>query len=264
MILITDASDKSIRAVLCQENDKGNRRMIHTFSRNLDNAQRNYPVTDKELLAVVKSMDFFRHYLLDQRFKLETDHKALQYLNSTTNQTGRMMRWSLFFSDFDFEVIHVAEKNIADGLSRYINTVRKESLISEEQRNRILNSYHNASGHGSVNNMCFLLKQKYKWSKMYDDVRKFVRNCKICSKEGGLRQNTQHDPIKTNRPNEHWQIDLVGPLKTSNEQKKYVLVSIDHFTKWTEATILQLKELILWLLQLKNLSFKNTGFQKRF
>lgn len=59
MILITDASERSMSAVLCQEDDNGKRRIIHTFSRYIDPAQLNYSMTDKELLAKIKAMDFF-------------------------------------------------------------------------------------------------------------------------------------------------------------------------------------------------------------
>lgn len=73
---------------------------------------------------------------------------------------------------------------------------------------------------------------------MYDDIKNYVRNCEICLQEGGLLQNTCNTPIITNRPNEMWQIDLVGPMKCEDGSKKYVLITIDHFTKWTEASIL--------------------------
>ncbi len=40
----------------------------------MDRHQINYSVTDKELLAVVKSIDHYRHYLLGREFTLKTDH----------------------------------------------------------------------------------------------------------------------------------------------------------------------------------------------
>ena len=53
--------------------------MISVFSKKLDAPQRNYSTTDKELLAVVKGLEHYRHYLLGKRFTLKTDHKALEY-----------------------------------------------------------------------------------------------------------------------------------------------------------------------------------------
>ncbi|KAF9742133.1 Retrovirus-related Pol polyprotein from transposon opus, partial [Nosema granulosis] len=50
LILVTDASDYGIGAVLLQKDDMGNERMISAFSKKLDKCQRNYSVTDKELL----------------------------------------------------------------------------------------------------------------------------------------------------------------------------------------------------------------------
>jgi hypothetical protein len=54
--LTTDASSSAIGAILAQEGKDGRRRMIYAFSRNMEAAQLNYSVTDKELLALVKGM----------------------------------------------------------------------------------------------------------------------------------------------------------------------------------------------------------------
>jgi hypothetical protein len=63
--------------------------MIPTFNKSLDKAQKNYSVTDKELLAVVKGIDQFRHYLLGKKFIIRTDHKAITFLRTTKNLSGR-------------------------------------------------------------------------------------------------------------------------------------------------------------------------------
>jgi hypothetical protein len=52
--------------------------MVYVYSKTMDNAQKNYSVTDKELLAVVKSMENFRRYLIGKAFILRTDHVAIK------------------------------------------------------------------------------------------------------------------------------------------------------------------------------------------
>lgn len=63
-IVITDASSTAIGGILAQKDKNVIEKMIYSNSKNLDKAQLNYSVTDKELLSIVKTLDHFRHYLL--------------------------------------------------------------------------------------------------------------------------------------------------------------------------------------------------------
>jgi hypothetical protein len=61
----------------------------------MDNAQRNYSVTDKELVAGVKSMENFRRYLIGKEFILRTDHVAIKYINEAKDTNTRLLRCAL-------------------------------------------------------------------------------------------------------------------------------------------------------------------------
>ncbi|KRH92791.1 LTR retrotransposon, partial [Pseudoloma neurophilia] len=101
-ILTTDASTRGISAILAQCNEKNEEVMISCFSRTLNKAEENYSATDLELLAVVKSLEHFRQYLLGKKFRLRTDHMALTYIQQCKNQTSRLMRWSLKIQEYEF------------------------------------------------------------------------------------------------------------------------------------------------------------------
>ena len=58
-----DASDFAVGAVLGQKKDK-KFHAIYYASRTLDDAQKNYATTEKELLAVVFAFEKFRPYLV--------------------------------------------------------------------------------------------------------------------------------------------------------------------------------------------------------
>jgi hypothetical protein len=51
--LYCDASNIGLKAVLCQEDEKGKDRVIAYEARTLNAAERNYPTTEKECLAVI-------------------------------------------------------------------------------------------------------------------------------------------------------------------------------------------------------------------
>ena len=63
-----DASDFAIGAVLGQRED-GKPYVIYNASKTLNEAQRNYRTTEKELLAVVFALDKFRIVLKEVKYK---------------------------------------------------------------------------------------------------------------------------------------------------------------------------------------------------
>ncbi|GBN69125.1 Retrovirus-related Pol polyprotein from transposon opus [Araneus ventricosus] len=76
-ILDTDANNEAIGAVLSQK--IGNEEcVIAYFSKSLGKPERNYCVKRKELLAIVKSIEHFHHYLYGRKFLLRTDHASLK------------------------------------------------------------------------------------------------------------------------------------------------------------------------------------------
>ena len=77
--IMCDASDYVVGAVLGQRVDK-KLNVIHYASKTLDNAQRNYATTEKEILAVVFACDRFIPYIIDSKVTIHTDHAAIKYL----------------------------------------------------------------------------------------------------------------------------------------------------------------------------------------
>lgn len=222
-ILTTDASNIPIGAVLAQKEENGHEKLIYAFSKRLDETQMNYSTTDMELLAIVKSIERFRHYLLGKFLILRTDHRALEYLWSTQNTNGRLLRWALKLQEYDFMPTYIkGEHNIADGFSRppYIMVRNLQKIeIKEPSRSqceRILSNYHLKTGHGGVNTMEYLIKKRYEWTGIHKDIAEYVCNCKICRMSGGELVNRPNKPIKVEGPNQLWIVDLIGRLETKN------------------------------------------------
>ena len=115
IILCTDASDLAIGAVLMQD-----KKIIAYESRKLNSAELNYPVHEKELLAVIHSLKAWRHYLLGVRLKIQIDHESLKYLLIQPHLSRRQCRWMEFLQEFDFDIefIKGKENMVADALSR--------------------------------------------------------------------------------------------------------------------------------------------------
>jgi len=104
-ILDTDASDVAIGAVLSQV-IAGEERPISFLSRVMNSAQRNYCPTRRELLAVVASLQHFRHYLLGNEVILRTDHHSLKWLKTFKRPEGILARWIETLSEFSYSIEH--------------------------------------------------------------------------------------------------------------------------------------------------------------
>ena len=92
--VMCDASDLAVGAVLGQRAE-GKPYVVYYASKTLNEAQRNYTTTEKELLAVVYALDKFRAYLIGSDIVIFTDHSALKCLLTKKNAKARLIRWVL-------------------------------------------------------------------------------------------------------------------------------------------------------------------------
>jgi hypothetical protein len=59
-----------------------------------------------------------------ERFVLESDHQLLRWILTNTKLTGKLARWALMLSKFNFEVVHKpGVNNEMDCLSRFPATL---------------------------------------------------------------------------------------------------------------------------------------------
>ncbi|KAL6331794.1 hypothetical protein AAG906_020136 [Vitis piasezkii] len=89
--VMCDASDLAMGAVLGQRED-GKPYVIYYASKTLNEAQRNYTTTEKELLAMRSSIVVF------------IDHSALKYLLTKQDAKARLIRWILLLQEFNLQI----------------------------------------------------------------------------------------------------------------------------------------------------------------
>lgn len=118
----TDASDYGIGAVLTQTLD-GDERVIAYMSKSLSKQERNYSATEREALAVLSAIEHWRCYLENGlTFTVYTDHSSLKWFLNINNPTGRLARWGVRLSAYNFEIKHRkgSENVVPDSLSRSV------------------------------------------------------------------------------------------------------------------------------------------------
>lgn len=94
-VLETDCSGWAMGACLSQQDKNGKLRPIGYFSKQLSPAECNYDIHDKELLAIVRAVEFWRAELmcLQDPIDILTDHRNLQYFMIKRTLTERQIRW---------------------------------------------------------------------------------------------------------------------------------------------------------------------------
>lgn len=116
----TDASDYGVGGLLTQTIDGVEHPIAYT-SRTLTGSERNYSITEREALAVLVALEHWRCYLDNgKKFIVYTDHSALKWFLNLNNPTGRLARWGVRLSAFNFEIKHRrgVDNVIPDALSR--------------------------------------------------------------------------------------------------------------------------------------------------
>ena len=126
-MLEIDSSDYVNGGVLSQADDDGVLHPVAFYSKNLLPAEYNYEIYDKELLAIVRCLEYWRPELesTDIPVQIFTDYKSLEYFIQIKELTRRQARWAEKLADFNFKIMYRSGKSNgkADALTRMPNLV---------------------------------------------------------------------------------------------------------------------------------------------
>jgi len=89
-----EASNYATRGVLSMKGPDELWRLVAFISKSLSDTERNYKIHDKEMLAVVRCLEVWRHFLegTTTRFEIWTDHKNLEYFMKVQKLNRRQAR----------------------------------------------------------------------------------------------------------------------------------------------------------------------------
>jgi len=106
--------------------------VIYYISKNLQGAELNYTLIEKEMLAVVYAINKFRHYITGYPVFIHVDHTTIRYLMNIPMVGGRLVRWLLLLQEFDITIVDKPRKAnmVADCLSRF-PTQLEEGVVDD-------------------------------------------------------------------------------------------------------------------------------------
>jgi len=187
--LETDVSEFAVRGVISVKCEDGEFRPIAYMSHSMAPPEQNYPVHNKEMLAIIKATEAWCHYLeaTPYAFEIYMDHHNLTYFTKSQHLSKCQVRWQMWMMCFNYSSMYKkgTQMHIADPLSRrsdhYISSSednKDQVLLNpvsikltdvtdqsyEEQWSLIMN-FHDTpvAGHKGVKAMYNMLRKHYSW-----------------------------------------------------------------------------------------------------
>jgi len=118
-----DSSDFASGAILSQQLPREEKwHPVAFYSKSLSPVEQNYEIYDKEMLAIIRALEEWRHFLEGARHPVEiwTDYKNLEYFMTAKKLNRCQARWSLYLAHFNFKLVHCPGRSMGkpDALSR--------------------------------------------------------------------------------------------------------------------------------------------------
>ena len=121
LYICSDGSKRGIGGYLFQMGADGEERIISYFSRSTTKDERKWDTRELEVLAMIATLEYFRHYIDGQPVYLDTDHQNITWLSRLRGRSDRLGRWVLRLSEFNATIIKWRKgihMHIADCMSR--------------------------------------------------------------------------------------------------------------------------------------------------
>ena len=238
--LYTDASTAGLGAILAQVRE-GKERIICCASRALNKAEKSYPATKLECLAIVWAVAKFRPYLMAMPFEVFTDHYALQWLKTMRTGSALLHRWSAALEEYDFTVRHRPGKiqTHVDGLSRLPvdpapteDTLLHIEVQNEGEARRLAQELHTAT-HLGGQALWKLFSNRYSHKAGRRICIEVAQSCPQCQRgsDYGHRQKTT-GTIESKGPWDTLSVDIVGPLP-ADCRHEFLIVFVDCYSRFT-------------------------------
>jgi transposase InsO family protein len=111
-------------------------------------------------------------------------------------------------------------------------------VCPQRLKTSILQNYHDSpfGGHRAYETTLISIRNRYYWNYMPSEVKNYCQSCSSCQmfNYACLHNVAPLKQIQVSRP---WQlvgVDFMGVFKTSRHGNKYIILAIDHFTKYLE------------------------------
>lgn len=129
-----------------------------------------------------------------------------------------------------------------EGYIYYVdNRGRRRLIVPQDNRRAVMGAHHDTpfGGHQGIERTTEVIKERYYWKNMDQDIEEYVKTCELCNKKRATLEEKAPVPMQiteqVTRPFQKVAMDIVGPLPKTHEGNQYILTFQDHFSKYPEA-----------------------------
>jgi hypothetical protein len=86
--------------------------------------------------------------------------------------------------------------------------------------------------HIEINAVIGKIKDRYYWPQLGKDVKKYIQTCNVCQYRGSSKRREELVPIPVQGPFHRIGIDIKRPLPITSNGNRYIIITMNYFTKW--------------------------------
>ena len=113
-------------------------------------------------------------------------------------------------------------------------TNQDRMVVPECYQTRIMQTFHDMD-HAGMDRTESRIKLYYFWYALQSNVRTFIQSCSTCQKSKITRNPVNQRNLTVGSLMDQVSLDFVGPLATTSKDNTYILIAIEHFSRWAEA-----------------------------
>ena len=256
--LKTNVSEFAVRGVISVKCDDSEFRPVTYMLHSMTPPEQNYPIHDKEMLAIIKATEAWCHYLeaTPYAFEIHMDHNNLLYFTKSQNLSKRQVCWQQWMTRLSYQLVYKkgSQMHVADPLSRrsdhyissgddnkdqvLLNPVTIKSInitdCTYEEHQLLIMDFHDTpvAGHKGVKATYNGLRKHYIWNGMKEQIQTYIKHCQKCQQSKVSNQKTSGSLIPLPTPSGPWQ-DVTMDFTEMPESLgyNYILVVVDRFSK---------------------------------
>ena len=116
--------------------------------------------------------------------------------------------------------------------------ITTQIVVPKKLRAQLLSEFHDSlmGSHQSFDRVYQAIRQRFYWSRMYEDIHEYYKTCRNCQRASTHRpKRPPLNPLPVAGLFERLQMDYLGPFRKSKCGKRWILLVVDSFSGWCEA-----------------------------